>query len=192
MFVAYTLFYMAFDFTKLQQHITETKEWLTREFSGIRTGRASVALLDTVKPEVYGARTPLQQVGSVTVEDARTIRIIPWDKSTSKAVEKALTEADLGVSVSVDDQGLRVIFPELTAERRTMLQKLAGEKCEQARITLRGHRTEAMKELEKTEKEGGMGKDELHRLKEELQKHVDAGMASLEDMLSKKHEEISQ
>lgn len=183
---------MAFDFKELESGIAETKEWLSREFSGIRTGRASVALLDSVKPEVYGARTPLAQVGSVTVEDARSIRIIPWDKGNAKAIEKALTEADLGVSVTVDDQGLRVIFPELTAERRTMLGKLAGEKCEQARITLRGHRTEVMKKLEASEKEGGMGKDELHRLKEELQKRVDAGMEAFDGMLKKKQDEISQ
>jgi ribosome recycling factor len=182
---------MAFDFTKLKGNIAETQEWLSREFSSIRTGRASVALLDSVKPEVYGTRTPLQQVGSVTVEDARTIRIIPWDKTNAKAIEKAITEADIGVSVVADDTGLRAIFPELTAERRTMLQKLAGEKCEQARITLRGHRTDAMKELESAEKEGGMGKDELHRLKEELQKLVDAGQETLDGLLTKKHEEIT-
>lgn len=182
---------MAFDFTKLKNNIKETEEWLSRELSGIRTGRASVALLDSVKPEVYGARTPIQQIGSLTVEDARSIRIIPWDKTNSKAVEKAITEADLGVSVSVDDQGLRVSFPELTAERRTMLAKLAGDKCEQARITLRGHRTDAMKELEASEKEGGMGEDELRRLKEELQKHIDEGQRALERTLEKKQEEIS-
>lgn len=182
---------MAFDFTKLKGQIKETEEWLTREFSSIRTGRASVALLDSVKPEVYGTRTPLQQVGSVTVEDARTIRVIAWDKSNAKAIEKAITEADIGVSVVVDDTGLRIIFPELTAERRTMLQKLAGEKCEQARITLRGHRGEAMKELEASEKDGGMGKDDLHRFKEELQKLIDGGMEALDGMLKKKHEEIT-
>lgn len=182
---------MAFDFTKLKNNIKETEEWLSRELSGIRTGRASVALLDSVKPEVYGARTPIQQIGSLTVEDARTIRIIPWDKTNAKAIEKAVTEADLGVSVSVDDQGLRVSFPELTAERRTMLAKLAGDKCEQARITLRGHRTDAMKELEASEKEGGMGEDELRRLKEELQKYIDEGQRALERTLEKKQEEIS-
>lgn len=183
---------MAFDFSTLTKQIQETEEWLSREFSGVRTGRASVALLDSIKPEVYGARTPIQQVGSITVEDARTIRIVPWDKANAKAIEKAITEADLGVSVVLDDTGLRVIFPELTAERRTMLQKLAGEKCEQARVTLRGHRTEAMKALEQAEKDGGMGKDELHRLKEELQKHVDKGQEALDALLKKKQEEIAQ
>lgn len=182
---------MAFDFTTLKHNIKETEEWLTRELSGIRTGRASVALLDSIKPEVYGARTPLQQVGSLTVEDARCIRVVPWDKGNAKAVEKAITEADLGVSVSVDEAGLRVTFPELTAERRTTLSKLAGDKCEQARVTLRGHRTDAMKELEATEKAGGMGEDELHRLKDEVQKLIEQGQHLLEASLEKKQSEIA-
>lgn len=182
---------MAYDFTTLKQGIKETEEWLSREFSGIRTGRASTALLENVKPEVYGSRTPLQQIGSISVEDARTIRIVPWDKTAAKAVEKAITEADLGVSVTTDDQGLRVIFPELTAERRTMLGKMASGKCEEARVTLRGHRGDAIKEIEAAEKEGGMGQDEVKRLKEEVQKMIDAGTASLDALLKKKQEEIT-
>lgn len=183
---------MAYDFSKLDGGIKETKEWLEREFSGIRTGRSSPALLDMVKPEAYGVRTPMTQLGSVSIEDARTLRVIPWDKSVTKNIEKAITEADLGVSVVTDDQGLRVIFPELTAERRTILSKLANEKCEQARITLRGHRTDAMKALEAAEKEGGMGEDELKRLKDEVQKKIDAGTDLLDGLLSRKHEEIAQ
>ena len=111
---------MAYDFSTLDKNIKETDEWLTREFSGIRTGRATPAILDSVKADVYGTRTALIQIGTVSIEDARTLRVIPWDKSLNKAVEKAITEADLGVSVATDDQGLRVLFPELTAERRTM------------------------------------------------------------------------
>lgn len=182
---------MAYDFSPLKAQIKETEEWLSREFSGIRTGRASTALLDGVKAEAYGVRTPLAQLGSVTVEDARSIRIIPWDKTVVKAIEKAITEMDLGVGLSTDDQGLRVTFPELTAERRTMLIKLAGEKCEQARITLRGHRTDAIKGIDAAEEEGGMGEDEVKRLKEEVQKLIDAGSASLDTLLDKKKIEIS-
>lgn len=183
---------MAYDFSKLKAQIKETEEWLLREFSGIRTGRASLALLDGVKPEAYGARTPLQQLASLFVEDARTIRIVPFDKGNAKAIEKALTEADLGVGVGMDDQGLRVSFPELTAERRAMLGKLAGQKCEEARIRLRSHRTDALKELEASEKEGGMGKDELARLKDEAQKLIDKGQEALDALLSKKQQEITQ
>ncbi len=182
---------MAYDFSKLTAGIKDTEEWLSREFTTIRTGRASAALLDGVKVEAYGNRSPLREIGSITVEDARTIRIVPWDKSLGKAVEKAIQEADLGISVVTDDTGLRVIFPELTAERRTMLSKVAGDKLEQARVTLRGHRTDAIKGLEAAEKEGGMGEDELKRLKEEVQKHIDAGTAALDAALKKKQEEIA-
>jgi len=182
---------MAYDFSKLDANIKESEEWLTRELSGIRTGRASAALLDTVRPEVYGARTPLQQLASVAVEDARTIRITPWDKSNGKDIERAITEADLGVSVSTDDIGLRIIFPDLTAERRQLLIKMAGERTEHAKITLRGHRNEAIKQLEADEKEGGMGKDEVARYKEEIQKKIDAGVASFEASFKKKQEEIA-
>lgn len=182
---------MAYDFSKLAGHVKETEEWLQKELSGIRTGRATSALLDSVRADAYGSKTPINGLASVTVEDARSIRIVPWDKDVSKAIEKAIGEADLGVSVSVDDAGLRVIFPELTAERRTMLAKLAGERLEQARITLRGHRADALKELDAAEKEGGMSQDELKRLKEEAQKHIDKGMGALEALTKKKQEDIS-
>lgn len=182
---------MAYDFTKLKGQIKETEEWLTREFSSIRTGRASISLLDSVKPDAYGTRSPISQVASLTIEDARTIRVIPWDKTLVKAIEKAVSDADIGVSAVVDDAGLRVVFPELTAERRTMLIKLAGEKLEHARVTLRGHRTDTIRDLEKTEKDGGMGEDELKRLKDEVQKMIDVASVSLEAMLKKKQEEIT-
>ncbi|MDB5189621.1 MAG: Frr, ribosome recycling factor [Parcubacteria group bacterium] len=181
---------MAYDFKALNAHIKETEEWLQREFTGIRTGRATPQILDNVKPEIYGALTPIQQVASVTIEDARTLRILPWDKSITKNIEKAIIDADLGVGVGSDDQGVRVSFPELTAERRGMLQKLAKDRLEQARITLRGHRTDAMKELEASEKEGGMGQDDLKRYKEELQKLIDKGNEGLEAIGKKKEVEI--
>jgi ribosome recycling factor len=183
---------MAYDFTSLKKTITETEEWLMRELSGVRTGRATPALLDGVKPEAYGTRTPITQVANVSVEDARTLRIIPWDASLTKEIERAITEANLGVGVSVDGQGLRVSFPELTSERRVQLSKIAGDKTEQARVTLRGHRTDAIKALEEAKKEGGMGDDELKRLKEEVQKFIDAGNDKLAELLKKKETEIAQ
>jgi ribosome recycling factor len=182
---------MAYDASGLKSKIKETEEWLTRELSGVRTGRATPALLDIVKPEAYGTKTPITQLGSVTIEDARTLRIIPWDKSVTKSIEKAITEADLGVSVATDDQGLRVIFPELTAERRTLLTKLANEKHEQAKVTLRGHRTDAIKEIDALEKDG-MGKDLATRSRDEVQKLIDAGNGVLAALAKKKEEEIAQ
>jgi ribosome recycling factor len=182
---------MAYDFSKLQAHIKETEEWLQREFTSVRTGRATPAILDNIRPEAYGVATPMQQLASITIEDARTLRVIPWDKSVVKNIEKAITDADLGVGVGSDDQGVRVSFPELTSERRTMLQKIAKDKHEQARVTLRGHRTDAIKQLEASEKEGGMSQDDLKRYKEELQKLIDKANESLDALAKKKEVEIA-
>ncbi|MCR4334073.1 MAG: ribosome recycling factor [Patescibacteria group bacterium] len=183
---------MAYDFSKLKANIKETEEWLSRELSGVRTGRATPTLLDGIKPEAYGTRTPLRELASVSVEDARTLRIIPWDKTLTKAIEKGITDADLGIGVATDDQGLRVSFPELTSERRIQLNKIAGEKAEQAKVTLRGHRTDALKALETSEAAGGIGEDEVKRLKVEIQKFVDMGNESFASSLKRKEEEIAQ
>lgn len=182
---------MAYDFSKLKANIKETEEWLVRELAGVRTGRATPTLLDGVKPEAYGVRTPLRELGSVSVEDARTLRVIPWDKSVMKAIEKGINEADLGVGVSTDEQGLRVSFPELTSERRQQLLKIAGDKAEQAKVTLRSHRTDAIKEIETLKKEG-MSEDQAKRDKEELQKLVDAANSTLLEILERKEDEIAQ
>lgn len=183
---------MAYDFSTLKKQIKETEEWLSRELSGVRTGRATPTLLDAVKPEAYGTRTPLRDIAAVSVEDARTLRIIPWDKELLKAIEKGITDADLGVGVSTDDMGLRVSFPELTSERRTQLSKIAGDKTEQAKVTLRSHRTDALKALDTAEDAGGMGEDEVKRLKGEVQKLIDSGNENLVTILERKEDEIAQ
>ena len=183
---------MTYDFSKLKTNIKETEEWLARELSGVRTGRATPTLLDSVKAEAYDTHTPLRELASVSVEDARTLRIIPWDMSLVKKIEKGITDANLGVGLSTDDQGLRVSFPELTSERRTQLTKIAGDKTEQAKVTLRSHRTDALHALDAAEKEGGMGEDEIARLKTEVQKLIDAGSASLAEILKRKESEIAQ
>ncbi len=182
---------MAYNFSKLDGTIKETDEWLTREYTGVRTGRATPSILDVIKPDAYGTRSPVSQLANISVEDARSLRVIPWDKSLTKSIEKAINDADIGVGVSTDDIGLRVTFPELTAERRTMLQRLAREKLETAKVTLRGHRTDALKELDAAEKEGGMGKDDLARLKEEVQKKIDKGGEGLEAQAKRKETEIA-
>lgn len=182
---------MAYDFTQLKTHIEEAVEHFSNKLSSIRTGRTTPTLLDGIKSESYGVRTPLVQLASVSVEDARTLRLIVWDKTVTKAIEKAIVDADLGVSVSVDDQGVRVSFPELTAERRTLLSKLVGEKLEQARGTIRNHRADAIRELEKAEKAGDLSKDELFRLKEEVQKIIDAAITRIGQMAEKKRSDIA-
>lgn len=182
---------MSYDFTKFKKSLLGTEEWIKKEFSSIRSGQASPTLLDGIKVESYGALVPLSQVGSVMTEGARSLRITPWDLSQSKDVEKAITVANLGVSVSVDDKGLRVNFPELTAERRTQIVKLAKERLEEGRKQIRIHRDEAMKDLKAKEKAGGIGEDEVFRHEKEIQKFVDETNKKLDDLYARKEKEIT-
>lgn len=183
---------MAYDFKDLKAGIKSTEEWLRSEFSGIRTGRATPALLDSVMVEAYGSMMPINQVGSISVEDARMMRVSPWDMSLAKAVEKAIMLADLGLSLAVDDKGVRIMFPDLTADRRIGLIKLAKQKLEDARITLRGEREKTIKDIEKREKDGEIGEDEKFRLKTELQKYIDEAGVALEALFVKKEKEIGE
>ena len=181
---------MAYDFSKIKKGITGAEEWLKKEFSAIRTGQASPALLDGVKVDSYGTLSPISQVAGVTTEGPRTIRIVPWDASQVKEIEKAITLANLGVSVGIDDKGLRVNFPELTAERRTSITKIAKEKLEEAKKQIRNHRDDFMKDLQSKEKAGDLGKDDAFRFKNEGQKLVDQANKQLEDAYAKKEKEI--
>ncbi len=179
-----------YDFSKFKNKVKEVEEWLKKECAGIRTGRATPTLLDSVKVESYGSMMTLPQVGSVTTEDPRTIRIVPWDMSQVKSIEKALIASNLGVGVSTDDKGLRVVFPELTAERREQIVKIAKQKLEEAKVTLRSHREEVVKDLQVKEKAGGVGKDDINRFKNDLQKFVDQANKALEEQFAKKEKEI--
>ncbi len=176
--------------TELDKKLSEVKDWLQKEFSGIRTGQASPALLDSVKVESYGAFMPLNQVGTVGVEDARTLRVSVWDASVVKAVEEAIRDAELGVSVVGDSSGLRVIFPELTSDRREQLLKLAKSKLEDARISVRALRDEAMKSIEKAEKASEISEDEKFTKKEAVQGLVDKINRALDEQFTKKEGEL--
>ncbi len=181
---------MAYDFNPFKKQLAGAEDWLKKEFSQIRTGQASPQILDGVKVEVYGAPMSLKELASVTIEGARTLRIVPWDKSQSKDIEKAITVANLGLSVVVDDQGLRINFPELTADRRKDIAKTAKDRLEEAKKQVRGHRDSIIKDLQNKEKDGGYGKDEIFRLKNDTQKLVDDTNKKLDDHYSKKEKEI--
>lgn len=182
---------MVYDFSHFKKRTKEIDEHLKKEFTGIRTGRAAPAILDGVSVESYGAQLAVKELGSVTVEDARTLKISPWDVSQTKNIEKAITAANLGLSVSASDGGIRVSFPELTAERRGAILKVAKEKLEQARVALRQERDRIWKDIQDKEKAGGMGEDEKFRLKNELQKETDATNKNFDDQFTKKEKEIT-
>lgn len=177
---------MAYDFSKFKAKVKETEEWLKKELSNVRTGRASAAILDSIKIESYGSMVPVNQVGNISTEDARSIRIVPWDMSQAKDIEKAITVANLGVGIVVDDKGIRVIFPELTGERRIQITKIAKDKVEEARKTLRMHRDDVMKDMQAKE----LPKDDMFRAKNDAQKLVDEGNKALDALFAKKEQEI--
>lgn len=181
---------MAYDFNKFKKTLSGAEEWIKKEFSGIRTGQASPTFLDSVKVDSYGTPSSISQMASVATEGPRTLRVVPWDASQIKDIEKAIMIANLGVSVSIDDRGLRVNFPELTAERRTQIVKIAKERLEEGKKQVRMHRDEVMKDLKGKEKAGGLGKDEVFRLEKETQKYVDETNKKLEDIYNKKEKEI--
>ena len=183
---------MAYNFTPLKQETKNIEDWLRREFTTIRTGRATPAILDGVRVEAYGADMSIVELANVSVEDARMIRVTPWDMSIVKAIEKGITASDLGLSLAVDDKGIRITFPELTSDRRTSLIKIAKQKLEDARVTLRTERERVIKDIEKQEKEGSISEDEKFRLKAELQKMLDDTNRVLDEIFVKKEKEISE
>jgi ribosome recycling factor len=175
-----------------EKRLKEVIEFLQKEFVAIRTGQATPALLDSVKVESYGTYMPIQQIGSIGVEDARTLRISTWDATQIPAIERAIRDSDLGVSVSSDSAGLRVIFPDLTAERRQQIVKIAKTKLEDARVSVRAVRDDVMKEIETALKAGDISEDEKHTKRELVQKSVDLTNRTLEAIFEKKEEEISR
>ncbi|MDO8183396.1 MAG: ribosome-recycling factor [bacterium] len=158
---------MSYDFSQFKARAGEVGEWLLREYGNIRTGRATPAILDAVQVESYGAKVPVKHVANISLEDARTLRVVPWDKNQTKALESGVSAANLGLSVVADGEGLRVIFPELTGERREQFIKVVKEKMEEARVSLRKEREKALSEI------NNLPEDDKFRTREQLQKLID-------------------
>jgi ribosome recycling factor len=182
---------MAYDFKPFDKKIADITDRLGKELAGVRTGRATPAILDSVTIESYGTRMHIAQVATVSTEDARTLRVSPWDASQAKEIEKAITAANLGLTVGMDERGVRVSFPELTSERRVQLTKLAKEKVEEIRTSLRAARDEVWNDIQKKEKEGKMPEDDKFRAKDEMQKRVDAANKKFDEALERKEKEMA-
>lgn len=180
-----------YDFKALEGKLADAQEWLAKEYRGLRTGRAAPAILDGVQISAYGSMMPLKQVGSVSVEDARTLRVTAYDAGLLKDIERSIAEADLGVGTSSDGSSVRVTFPELTSERRGQLVKLAKQKLEEARTAVRIARDESWKDIQNREKEGTLTEDDKFQLKEDLQKKIDAANDALQAAFERKEEEMS-
>lgn len=165
---------------------------LASEFAGLRTGRASVNLLDSIQVPAYGGMSPLSQVASVTVSDTRMLSVNVWDKAVVGAVDRAIRESGLGLNPVMDGQNLRIPIPPLNEERRVELTKIAGKYAEAARVAVRNVRRDGMDALKKAEKDGEISEDRHRALSDEVQKLTDAFVKRVDEALKAKEAEIMQ
>ncbi len=177
---------------RLQQYedkMKKTFEFLESDFGAIRAGRANPHVLDKLRVDYYGTPMPVQQVGNVTVPEARILQIAPWDKSLIKAIEKAIMTSDIGIHPSNDGSVIRLVFPELTEERRKDLVKDVRKKAEEAKVAIRNIRrdgNDALKKLGKTD----ISEDEIKQMEEQLQKLTDKFIKDIDAAMEKKSKEI--
>lgn len=165
---------------------------LKGELAGLRTGRASISLLEPIHVDAYGSQMPLNQVGTISVPEPRMLSVQVWDKSMVGAVDRAIREANLGLNPIIEGTLLRIPIPELNAERRQELVKVAHKYAEQARVAVRHVRRDGLDDLKKEEKEGGMSQDQQHQLADQVQKLTDDTIAEIDDLLAGKEAEITQ
>ncbi len=181
-----------YDEADLKRRMEGALSSLSTEFSGLRTGRASVNLLDNITVMAYGAPTPLNQVGSVSVPESRMLSVSIWDKANVGAADRAIRESGLGLNPVVDGQNLRIPIPALNEERRAELAKVAGKYAESARIAIRNVRRDGMDALKKMQKAGDISEDEQKVYADDVQKLTDAMVKKVDEALKHKEEEIMQ
>ena len=175
---------------KCEEKMTKTCENLDGEFSNIRAGRANPNLLNRIMVEYYGTPTPMQQVGNISVPEPRIIQINPWEKSLLKAIEKAILASDLGITPTNDGTSIRLVFPELTEERRKELVKDIKKKGEDAKVAVRNVRRDANDTLKKMEKSTDITEDERKEGEEKIQKMTDKYVAKIDKSVENKSKEI--
>lgn len=178
--------------SKYRDRMDKAVDALKEEFHTLRTGRASANILDQVMVEAYGSTVPLNQVGSVSVPEPRSITVSVWDRGVVVSVEKAIRNSGLGLNPVVEGQNLRIPIPPLTEERRRDLAKLASKYAEQQRVAIRNVRRDANDDLRKAQKDGVITEDELKRMETEVQNFTDAAIKRVDETLKTKEQEIMQ
>lgn len=178
------------DLKDIERRMDGALDVLHKEFAGLRTGRASTHLVEHIQVDAYGAKMPINQVGSISVPEARLLTVQVWDNGLVKAVEKAIRDADLGLNPQPDGNMLRIPIPELNEERRNELAKVASKYAEQARIAVRNVRRDGMEEVKKLEKNGEISEDDQRRYADNIQKMTDGYIKKIDEAFSKKEDEI--
>lgn len=181
---------MSYDKNDITRRMDGAIENLKTEFSGLRTGRASVNLLDSVTVDAYGSRMPLNQVGTVAAPEARLLTVQVWDANMIKATEKAIAEAGLGLNPQPDGNVIRLPIPDLNEERRAELTKIAGKYAESARVSIRNVRRDGMEGIKKMKNDGDISEDDQKRLNDEVQKFTDEHVSQVDAMLADKEKDI--
>ncbi len=179
-------------FAEMKKRMGKAIEALAHELGALRTGRASIAILDNVKVDFYGNLTPIKGVATLSVPESRTITIQPWDVSQIHAIEKAIMASDLGLTPSNDGKVIRLNFPPLTEERRKEFVKLARKYGEECRVSVRNIRRDSNEALKKLEKDKKISQDDLKKLQHEVQEATDKQISKIDEMLSQKEAEIME
>lgn len=175
-----------------RERMEKTLDSLKADFGSLRAGRAHISLLDGIMVEAYGSMTPLSQIGTVSVPDARTLSISVWDRGLARAVEKAIMESDLGLNPASDGQLIRIPIPPLSEERRKELIKVAGKYSENNKVAIRNIRRDALDDIKKLKKDNAISEDDEKRFENEIQKLTDDSIKKIDEMMSQKEKDIMQ
>jgi len=180
------------DLDDIERRMNGALDALSREFGGLRTGRASASLLEPLSVEAYGAQTPINQVSTISVPEARMLTVQVWDQGLVKNVEKSIRESNLGLNPQTEGNLVRVPIPDLSEERRVELTKIAGKYAEQGRVAVRNVRRDGMDQLKKSEKAGDISQDDQRLYSDEIQELTDAHIKKVDETLQTKESEILQ
>ena len=175
-----------------EQKMTKAVEVMTAEFKGIRSGRATPALVENIRVEYYGAPTPLKQIATISIPEARLIIIKPYDATSLGTIEKSILKSDIGITPANDGKLIRLAVPHLSEERRKQLTKVSKDTSEKAKIAVRNIRRDALHQVDEEEKKKTLTEDDKFRLKDELQKLTEKYEKQIDDLLVKKNKEIME
>lgn len=175
---------MVYNTQNFKTELKKIEDWLHKEYSSVHTGRATPMVLDSIMVDSYGSKMPIKNVAQISIEDPKTLRITPWDKTQIKGIESAITASNLGLSVVSDGEGVRAIFPMLTTENREKLVKVLKEKLEDARISVRKERGDEIDKI------NNLSEDEKKRAKDDIQDCVDESNKNLEEIFNKKEKDL--
>jgi ribosome recycling factor len=181
---------MSTDYKEITEKMQKTVEVLTSEFAGVRAGRANPSVLNKITIEYYGTTTPVNQLATISTPDPRTLVIQPWDASVLKPIEKAIQASDLGINPQNDGRVIRLVFPQLTEERRKELAKQVKKYAEEAKVAIRNIRRDAMEKYKTQKKKSEITEDDFKNIEKDVQKITDDFIKDIDDLAAKKEKEL--